>query len=83
MEKKIEIYSLTTTYPESVDSKTHQFVHILNKELVKLGYDIKTITPHSKGLPTHEKMDDVKIKHFTSVLTAALIRFTLPIKLLL
>ncbi len=31
MEKKIEIYSLTTTYPESVDSKTHQFVHILNK----------------------------------------------------
>ena len=64
MGEKIKIYSLTTTYPESVDSKTHQFVHILNKELVKIGYDIKTITPHSKGLPTREKMDDVKIKHF-------------------
>ena len=64
MGEKIKIYSLTTTYPESVDSKTHQFVHILNKELVKLGYYIKTITPHSKGLPTSEKMDDVKIKRF-------------------
>jgi len=64
MEKKIKIYSLTTTYPESTNSKTHQFVHILNKELVQIGYDIKTITPHSKGLSTREKMDDVKIKRF-------------------
>jgi len=64
MEKKIKVYSLTTTYPESTDSKTHQFVHILNKELVRLGYDMKTITPHSKGVPTREKMDNVKIKRF-------------------
>ena len=64
MEKKIKIYSLTTTYPESADSTTHQFVHLLNKELVKLGFDIKTITPHSKGLTTKEEIDSVRIKRF-------------------
>jgi len=64
MEKKIKIYSLTTTYPESSDSTTHQFVHLLNKELVKLGFDIKTITPHSKGLTTKEVIDTVRIKRF-------------------
>ncbi len=64
MEKKIKIYSLTTTYPESADSTTHQFVHLLNKELVKLGFDIKTITPHSKGLATKEEIDSVRIKRF-------------------
>jgi len=64
MEKKIKIYSLSTTYPESSNSTTHQFVHILNKELVKLGFDIKTITPHSKGLATNEEIDSVRIKRF-------------------
>ncbi len=64
MEKKMKIYSLTTTYPESSDSTTHQFVHILNKELVKLGFDIKTIIPHSKGLAKREEIDGVRIKRF-------------------
>jgi len=64
MEKKMKIYSLTTTYPESSDSSTHQFVHILNKELVKLGFDIKTIIPHSKGLAKREEIDGVRIKRF-------------------
>jgi len=63
MDKKIIIYSLTTSYAESLTSNTH-FVHVLNKELVNQGLKIKTITPHSKNLPTTETIDDVIVKRF-------------------
>jgi len=63
MDKKISIYSLTTSYAESLTSNT-QFVHVLNKELVNQGLKIKTITPHSKNLPTTETIDDVIVRRF-------------------
>jgi len=63
MGKKISVYSLTTTYAESLASNT-QFVHVLNKELVNQGLKIKTITPHSKNLPTVETIDDVIVRRF-------------------
>lgn len=63
MEKKISIYSLTTSYAESLASNT-QFVHVLNKELVNQGLKIKTITPHSKNLPTTETIDNVTVRRF-------------------
>lgn len=62
--KKIKIFSLTTTYPESSLSIRPRFVHVLNKELVKLGVDVKTITPHTKGSLTKEVMDSVLIRRF-------------------
>jgi glycosyltransferase involved in cell wall biosynthesis len=40
------------------------FVHDLNKELVKLGIDVKVITPHSKNSQSRETMDSVTIKRF-------------------
>ena len=46
--KKIKLYSLATTYPESSSSTKPKFVHILNKELAKLGVYVKVIAPHSK-----------------------------------
>jgi len=55
---------LTTIYPDTPTSKKHKFVHALNKELVKLGIDVKTITPHSKGSSTQQMMDSVIIKRF-------------------
>lgn len=57
------VYSLSTTYAES-SKFNNQFVHILNKELVKLGIKIKTITPHAKNLLTEEKIDGVHVKRF-------------------
>ena len=62
--KKIKIYSLSTTYPESPSSKKPKFVHNLNRELVKLGFDVKVLVPHTKGALTYEKMDRVIIKRF-------------------
>ena len=63
MNKKISLYSLTTTYAESLALNT-QFVHTLNKELFSLGIKIKTITPHSKNLFTTETIDGVIVKRF-------------------
>lgn len=62
--KKIKVFSLATTYPESPLSSRPKFVHVLNKELVKLGVDVKTITPHTKGSLTKEVMDSVLIRRF-------------------
>jgi len=62
--KKIKVFSLATTYPESPLSSRPKFVHVLNKELVKLGVDVKTITPHTKGSLTKEIMDSVLIRRF-------------------
>jgi glycosyltransferase involved in cell wall biosynthesis len=63
MDKKIHVYSLTTSYTESLASNT-QFVHVLNKELVNHGVKIKTITPHSKNLLTTERIDQVIVRRF-------------------
>jgi len=63
-QNKIKVYSLTTTYPESLDSKKPKFVHLINKELVKLGVEVKTITPHCKNSLTTEEMDSVLIRRF-------------------
>ena len=63
MDKTISIYSLTTTYAESLENIT-QFVHLLNKELVNQGMKIKTITPHSKNLLTTETIDKVTVRRF-------------------
>ncbi len=57
------VYSLSTTDAES-SKFNNQFVHILNKELVKLGIKIKTITPHAKNLLTEEEIDGVHVKRF-------------------
>ncbi len=62
--KKIKICVLTTIYPDSPTSEKHKFVHSLNKELVKLGINVRTITPHSKGCLRRESMDSVVIKRF-------------------
>ena len=63
-QKDIKIYSLSTTYPDSTDSPKPKFVHIVNRELVKLGISVKVITPHSKGSKTKQIMDGVTIKRF-------------------
>jgi len=62
--KKIKLYSLATTYPESSSSTKPKFVHILNKELAKLGVYVKVIAPHSKGSLRSEMMDLVFVKRF-------------------
>jgi len=64
MEKKISIYSLTTSYVDSSTSGRSHFVHVLNLELVKLGIKIKTITPHILGSQKNETKDGVFIKRF-------------------
>jgi len=63
-EKKITLFSLTTTYPESLDSTRPKFVHLLNKELVKQGIDVTAISPHIKKSLTNEMMDSVHIRRF-------------------
>jgi len=63
-EKRIKIYSLATTYPESYNSKKPKFVHLLNKELVKLGVDVTVIFPHSKKHLTNKTMDHVVLRRF-------------------
>jgi len=62
--KKIKVFSLATTYPESPLSSKPKFVHVLNKELIKLGLDVTAITPHLKGSLTTELMDSVLIRRF-------------------
>ena len=62
--KKKIVYSLTTTYPESENSITPKFVHVLNKELTKIGYDVTVIVPHVKGADFFKIMDSVKIRRF-------------------
>ncbi len=64
MTKKIRLYSLATTYPESGFSKKPKFVHVLNMELAKLGLEVKTITPHAKGSLKIENLDGVQIRRF-------------------
>lgn len=64
LNKKIKILSLSTTYPESSDSTKPKFVHLLNKELAKLGAEINVISPHSKGLPEKTEMDSIQINFF-------------------
>ena len=61
---KLKIYSLATTYPESITSVKPKFVHVLNKELVQLGVDVKVIVPHTKGSMTTETMESVMIRRF-------------------
>jgi len=62
--KNIKVYSLATTYPESLDSKKPKFVHLINKELANFGFHVKTITPHSKNALVTEVMDSVRIRRF-------------------
>ena len=64
MNHKTKVYSLATTYPESKESKKPKFVHVINKELIKLGLQVKTITPHSKDSLTTEVLDGVLIRRF-------------------
>lgn len=64
MNSKIKVISLSTTYPESSSSTKGKFVHSLNKELVKLGLEIKVITPHSKGIPKKLELDSIRIHFF-------------------
>jgi len=63
-QNKIKVYSLATTYPESLDSKKPKFVHLINKELAKFRIQIKTITPHSMNALVTEEMDSVLIRRF-------------------
>ena len=63
-QKRIKIFSLATTYPESISSKKPKFIHLLNKELVRLGAKVLVICPHSKGSSTKETMDSVEIRRF-------------------
>jgi len=62
--KKIIIYSLATTYPESSKSTKPHFVHILNKELVKFGASVLAISYHLKGSICNETLDSVEIRRF-------------------
>ena len=39
-------------------------VHDLNKELILLGINVKTITPHSTGEKTKEVIDGVNVYRF-------------------
>ena len=61
---EISIFSLTTSYVRSDNLKRSQFVHVLNKELVKNGIKITTITLHQKGSFRNEVRDGVKIRRF-------------------
>ena len=64
MKNKIKIISLSTTYPEAIDSATPKFVHIVNKELVTRGCSVKVIAPHSKGFKKKDKLEGVTIQRF-------------------
>jgi len=64
MDKKISIYSLTTSYVRSDNLKRSHFVHVLNEELVKNGISVTTIIPHQKGSFGNETRDGVKIRRF-------------------
>ena len=60
----LKIFSLSTTYPESTLSKKPKFVHALNRELVKLGFQVVAICPHPPNCPKKLKMDSVLIRFF-------------------
>lgn len=60
----IKLLSISTTYPESLNSPKAKFVHILNKNLDKLGVKVTAIAPHSKNCNTKQVMDNVLIKRF-------------------
>jgi len=64
IKKKIKVFSLATTYPESTHSTKPKFVHLLNKELVNLGVNVLAITPYTKGAKTKEILDGVNIFRF-------------------
>ena len=64
MGKKISLYSLTTSYVKSSLNGGPRFVHDLNKELILLGIQVKTITPHSSGEKSKEVIDGVKVHRF-------------------
>jgi len=63
-ESKINLISLSTTYPSSTDSKTPKFVHALNKELFSQGFNINVISPHIKGSKTKITLDSIQIHFF-------------------
>ena len=63
-QKNIKIYSLSTTYPDSAESSKPKFVHVLNKELAKLGVNVKVIVPHTKDSLSTETIDSVLIRRF-------------------
>ncbi len=60
----MKILSLTTNYPESQNPRTAKFVHEINKELTRLGCNVKTITLHTEGASTNDKMDSVSVIRF-------------------
>ena len=59
-EKKL-FYTLSTTY---FDSKKRGFVHTLNKNLVKAGFDVQAFTYRRPGMLKEEVIDGVRIKTF-------------------
>ena len=59
-EKKL-FYTLSTTY---FDSKKRGFVHTLNKNLVKAGFDVQAFTYRRPGMLKKEVIDGVRIKTF-------------------
>jgi len=61
---EITIYSLATTYPESSQSIKPHFVHVLNKELVKLGAFVLVITQHLKDSMLNEIIDSIEVRRF-------------------
>ena len=63
-EKRLSLYSLTTSYVKSSKKGVGSFIHDLNKELISLGVIVKVITPHSKGEKLKEVVDGVKIIRF-------------------
>jgi len=62
--KKIKVYSLATTYPESNNSTKSKFVHALNTELVNLGAAVTVICPHSPTSKSKIILDSVHIRFF-------------------
>ena len=60
-EKKL-VYTLSTTY---FDAQKHGFVHTLNKNLVKDGFDVKAFTYRRPNTPKEEVLDSVLIKRFS------------------
>lgn len=77
MKKKILIYSLTTTYGKSSDSKG-QFIHFENKALVDSGFNVKTFIPHSKGTLSKEIIDSVEVLRFRYLPEKFEINSTIP-----
>ena len=64
MIKNISLFSLATTYPNSEKSHKPKFVHLLNKELSNLGYDVEVIVPHVKGFLEKLTLNSINIHFF-------------------